>query len=231
MSDSYEYSYEEGQPQVHIWVDASSSTKNHMYSLPPNEKQGCIAMYERITGKRMLKVTRLMYMLWHLRQIAASAAQVDFDGILTIHFLSTDDVIEIPKDESFEVALDDVFRHLLTKRQRGSAVTRDFTRIVKMYLEEDNPYTVVFYTDGELTDQEEFFEAYARLAPKIVAHGGDDADFGVFMMIASDRAEKLVKGFKGLDDGLPDGTDLMAVADLRTTPADMDHIRDQAANG
>lgn len=230
-SDEYFYSYEGGGPQVHILVDASTSTKQHMYRLSPDEKDGCIELYERLTGKTMLKVTRLMYMLWHLRQIAASAAKVDYDGILTIHFLSTDDVIEIHEGKSFEDALDKVFLRLLTKRQRGSAVTPDFVRIVNMYLEEDNPYTVAFYTDGELTDQDDFWDAYTELAPKIVEHGGDDADFGIFMMIANDKAKRWVRRYKKLDDGLPDGTDLLAVADLRETPADMDHIADQAANG
>lgn len=202
-----------------------------MVTLDPDTHEGCKALYTEVTGKDTTKVSRLMFILWFIYQIADDAMRTDWDGILTIHFLSTKEIVEIPSGKDVKKKLFKLFKRLLTKRQKGSAATDDFEEIVQSYLSENNPYGVFFLTDGSLTDQDEFYTAYQELAPAIVEHGGNDEDFGVVMLVASDKASQKLKKLKKFDDQLPSGVDLFDAADLRETPPDVAQLLHMAAHG
>jgi hypothetical protein len=208
--DSYSYSYSDGSdsdapdlPQIEfLFDDSGTMRKNHMTTLPPDVFADCKKFYKKYTGKRTERVTRLTFGLWFVKQVAKNAVKRDWDGILNIHSLATEEIVRIPDDGNFDANLDDFIRRMLTEKRKGSSATDDFRHIVGEFLEQSSPTYVFFITDGALDDMDEFFEAYNELAPQIVKHAGNDHDFGVAVLITHDNAARQMKAFERFDFGL-----------------------------
>ena len=204
------YSYSDGSdsdapelPQLEfLFDDSGTMRKNHMTTLPPDVFAGCKRFFKKYTGKRTERVSRLTFGLWFVKQVAKNAVKRDWDGILNIHSLATEEIVRIPDDGNFDANLDDFIRRMLTEKRKGSSATDDFRHIVGEFLEQSSPTYVFFITDGALDDMDEFFEAYNELAPQIVNRAGNDHGFGVAVLIAHDNAAKKIKAFEPFDFGL-----------------------------